>query len=189
MNILKVYTKSGFYSYSPYVVIYRFGKPFYAKKNRGKTIEFNLPEGVYEVVSGDLVKMSSPINYKLIDLPKPNHVTVFPGKVKIYVCDNPNRCTVNLNGKYHASFYFDYRFLDSSRYCITWICGHELGHYFYRGQKQISEQNCDHFAANLMLMIGYNPSQIDAAINEAISNGYLARVRKEMLYENLLEVQ
>lgn len=186
---LRVYTKTGFVSESPCVVIYRFGKPFFAKKNRSSKLEFNLPKGKYEVVFGNLKKMEKPVEYKMIDIPAPNHFTKFPNKIKIIICKNPNKCTVDLNGKYYTTFYFDKRFRDASRYCVTWICGHELGHYFYRGQGQISEQNCDHFAANLMLDIGYNPSQIDAAIGEAISNGYLARIRKDMLYENLLEIQ
>lgn len=41
----------------------------------------------------------------------------------------------------------------------------------------------------MMLRLGYNPSQIDAAIDMAISNGFLASKRKKVVYENLLKLK
>ncbi len=183
---LTVNKKTGFKSNSPVVVIYCNGLPFYAKsRSLNKSLEFNLPAGFYEIISGKITTLPQPLEYKLIDLPKPNNETKFNGKVKISYRENPNKCSVDLYSN-PIRIIFDNAFKKSSRYTKSWVIGHELGHLKYKGQGQKSEQNCDHYSANLMLKLGYNPSQIDAAIKEAISNGYNAVVRKELLYQNLI---
>lgn len=182
---------TGFYSYSPVICILRNDKPFYANtlKNGKKVMEFNLPPGEYDLIEGSFKKFLKPLEYKLIDLPKSNNELKFPGKVKIYWRENPNKCSVDLSDKYLMKVYFDPSFRDMSDYVRTWVLGHELGHYIYRGRGQRSEKCCDHVSANLMLMNGFNPKQIDAAIKIAISNGYHALERKNELYENLLTVK
>lgn len=185
----KVDKKSGFESYSPVVCIYRNGEPFYAIKRDGMRVLFNLPPGEYKLLAGKLKRLDRPVIYDKIKLPKPERLLKFSGKLKFYFIDNPNKCTVDLGDKYLTRVYFDHSFKSLPWVVQLWVVGHELGHYLYGGHGQISEQNCDHYSANMLLKIGYNPTQIDAAIENAISNGYHARIRKDKLYENLIKIK
>ena len=182
---------TGFYSYSPVICIYKYDKPFYANtlKNGNKVMEWNMPPGEYDLIEGNFKKFLKPLEYNLISLPKSLNEIKFPGKVKIYWTDNPNKCSVDLKDKYKMKVYFDHSFKNVSPYVRTWVLGHELGHYVYRGNGQKSEKLCDHLGGNLMLKNGYNPKQIDAAIEIAISNGYHALERKNELYQNLVTIK
>lgn len=115
-------------------------------------------------------------------------MTQFYGKIKIIWEDNPNKCSVSFDGG-NATFYFDHSFKNFPDFVCVWICGHELAHFLYKGQKQFSEKMCDNYSANMLLELGYNPSQITAAINMALSNGYLAQDRKKLVLQNLIKNQ
>lgn len=186
---LFVNKKTGFISDSDYVEIWRNNWPFYVRSKKGnKKISFNLPIGKYDIKEGFLKKLNEPLFYKKIKLPKPNRVTNFTGKVIVKYINNPHRCSVSFkNG--NATFYFDHEYKNYPDFVVTWICGHELAHFLYRGQKQFSEKMCDNHSANMLLELGYNHSQIKCAIDMAISSGYLAQSRKDFLYNNLLKNQ
>lgn len=180
--------KTGFISDSDRVEIWRNGWPFYNRTKRKGKISFNLPIGKFEIKYGNIEKLNEPIKYKKIKLPYPNNVTNFYGKIKIIWETNPYKCSVDFSGG-NATFYFDPSFKDFPDFVVVWICGHELAHFLYKGQKQFSEKMCDNYSSNMLLDLGYNPSQITAAINMALSNGYLARERKNFVLQNLLKNQ
>lgn len=179
--------KTGFITTSKRVVIFRYGIPFYCKTRKNKTLSFNLPAGNYLINEGDVKKLSNPIRFNKIKLTPPNKVSNFSGKINVSWIDNPNRCSVDLSSG-DADVYFDNEYRDYPWFVIIFIIGHELGHFLYRGRGQESEKCCDNYSANMMLDLGYNPSQIDAAIEMAISNKSKANARKKLVYENLLKV-
>ncbi len=180
--------KTGFKSDSDRVEIWRNGWPFYVRSKRKKEISFNLPIGKFDIREGDIKKLIEPIEYKKIKLPKPNKPTYFTGKIIVKWINNPHRCSVSFRSG-NAKFLFDHSYKEYPDFVIIWICGHELAHFLYRGQKQFSEKMCDNYSANMMLELGYNHSQIKCAIDMAISSGYLAQNRKDFLYNNLLKNQ
>lgn len=180
--------KTGFISDSDRVEIWCNEAPFYNRSKRKNKLSFNLPIGIYDVRYGNIDKLPIPIKYKKVILPKPNSVTNFYGKITIIWQDNPNKCSVSLSGG-NATFYFDPSFKEYPTFVVIWICGHELAHFLYKGQKQFSEKMCDNYSGNMMKELGYNPSQISAAIELSLSSGYLAKERKKFVTENLLKVQ
>lgn len=184
--LFSINKKTGFITTSKKVVIYRFGMPFYSRTRTKKFLKFNLPAGDYNLISGEISKMRSPIIYKKIKLPEPNKITKFSNNIKVYFVTNKNKCSVDLSGP-SPIFYFDNSFKNYPRFVITWICGHEIGHYFYRGEGHFSEKKCDIFSSNLMLDLGYNPSQINAAIQMALSDNKLSELRKKHVYSHLLK--
>ncbi len=192
--MLQVRELTGYKSNSPIICIFRNGKPFYAKTNKSGNISFNMPIGTYDVLAGELTKLNKPLKYELIKLPNPTKFIKFPERIKIHFGENPHKCSVRM-GKYQMDVYFDNSFKDADFYELMWIMGHECGHSFYGGcevgtpEYFKNEGYCDDFAANIMLIIGYNPSQIDAAIKQAISNGFHSKKRKESLYQNLIKIK
>jgi hypothetical protein len=172
--------KSGFISKDKNIVINDInGNIFYFKlNNEGKIIYFNLPEGEY-TTNNNLQKVTEPRKFKIKILPSPNRPKKLPKEFKIFFTENPNKCSVdNVN---HI-IYFDNSFKDAPQFVMDYIKLHELGHYFYSGQGQLSEKNCDQFAYNEMIKLGYNPSQVVAAINYSLSDRKEAVKRKNNLY-------
>lgn len=181
MPILLVDKKSGFKSDSPMVVIYHRGQAFYAKKNRGKGLRFNLPPGHYDVIAGR-VYPGKVVDYPFIKNSQPNDITRFPNDLDISFIDNPKKCSVDLR---RGKIYFDHSFRTMPRYVLMYVAGHELGHYYFKGRGQQSEKDCDTFSSNMMLAMGYNPSQINAAIKQALGGHYLSKCRKQYNLEKL----
>lgn len=172
--------KSGFLTNDKNIVINdELGNIFYFKlNNEGKWIYFNLPEGEY-TTNNNILKAKAPREFKLKQLPKPNRPKKLPENFRVVFTENPNKCSVdNVN---HV-IYFDNSFKDAPKFVMDYIKLHELGHYFYSGQGQLSEKNCDHFSFNEMIKLGYNPSQVIAGINYSLSDRKEAVKRKNNLY-------
>lgn len=185
---LIVTEKTGFVSQSPEVCIYKNGMPFYSMKRKGAIIAFNMPRGDYEVQKGIMTKRNV-INYPLIQLPKPDVNGQLPKKIKITYRENKYKCSVDISDNVTMKVYFDPMFKNYPEWVRDWILGHEAGHFRYRGKGTESEKNCDLFACNTMLISGFNPSQIQAAIDVSLSNGIISEHRKENMYESLKNVE
>lgn len=181
----EVKEKSGFKSNSNRVIIFKNGKPFYYRKNKNGVIRFNMPVGKFELIEG-VIKKSPFINYPLKKIIAPKNAMLLPKKTTIVFEPNPNKCSVDI---LKGLVIFDTSFKDCPDYVLVWVMGHEFGHYYYRGYGQESEKACDAFSANIMLTMGYNPSQINAAIKEILSDKALAEIRKECLTEHLKSVE
>lgn len=179
MFCFEVIEKSGFVSADKIICVYDSDNSiFYYKENESKkVIKFNLPKGIY--FSENNLQQINPIKYKYAKLSKTYNETKFPNEFKISFAKNPHKCTVDLN---NATIVFDNKYKLAERYTIDYIIFHELGHYFYYGKGQKSEIDCDKFAANCMLVIGYNPSQIRAAQFYTLSENEEAKERKKEIY-------
>lgn len=154
------------------------GSIFYYKENKErKNIKFNLPKGNYE--SKNNLKQIEPLKYKFAKLSKPYNTSILPEKFITSFGVNPHKCTVDLN---KGTVLFDNKYKDAERYTLDYIIFHELGHYFYYGKGQKSEIDCDKFAANCMLSLGYNPPQIRAAQFYTLSENEDAKERKNEIY-------
>lgn len=140
------------------------GALFYMLPFGSRARKFNLPAGLYS--SNLPLTKCNPIKYDLPTLPKPNKISP-QRKFKHFFETNPNKCTVDIST---GKIVWDKDFYNSlSRSEIAFIKMHEKGHYYYRGEGQQSEINCDIFAARQMLIRGFNPSQIAIAHNNSLS--------------------
>lgn len=188
MTELKVGEKSGFLSQSPVVEIIKDGLPFYKMERKARFIMFNMPIGDYEVVQGILTKRNI-IDYPLIPLPPPDANSHLPKKIVVKYIDNPHKCSVDISDSVTMKVFFDNQFKHYPEFVCDWIMGHEMAHYKYHGHGAESEQACDLYSCNIMLEMGLNPSQIQAAIDCALSNALISEHRKELIYEHLKNVQ
>lgn len=143
---------------SDFCVIHKNGKPFYWTKRK---VEFNLPVGIYEIVSGNVIDKDYSIEFKKFRLPKAQRV-IEPKQIIFSYGENPNKATVNLD---EGTAVLDYSLQYMPDYCLDFVKAHEYGHFFYK-----SEHLCDMFAANVMLDMGYNPFQIHLAAQETLRN-------------------
>jgi hypothetical protein len=175
----EVIGKSGFKSTDKVISIFDTDNSiFYYKENESKkNIKFNLPKGIYFTKNN--LEIIAPIKYKFSKLSKTYNETKTPESFIISYGNNPHKCTVDLN---KGTIFFDNRYKSAERYTIDYIIFHELGHYFYYGKGQKSEIDCDKFAANCMLSLGYNPSQIRAAQFYTLSENEEAKERKKEIY-------
>lgn len=85
------------------------------------------------------------------------------------------------------------RYKDSSKFIIYYLYLHEMGHFLYptnaarTGKRdRYKEFQCDKFAAKWMLKIGFNPSQVLAALKFVLGNSDEANYRynKMIIYLN-----
>ena len=186
--MLKVNEISGFVSQSPEVIIEKDGMPFYKQKRKSRFITFNLPEGNYNLVKGFVTKKNV-IDYPLIKLPVSRESGILPKKIEVKFITNKNKCSVDISDKKVMKIWFDKSFLNYPDYVRNWIKGHEAGHYLYSGSGVESEKNCDLFACNVMLVSGYNPSQIQSAIDCSLSNHLISEHRKDCVHESLQHLE
>lgn len=179
--ILNLTKKTGFKSKDKLIEIYDSNNlPFYVKKNERPEIYFNLPKGTY-ITRNNLIE-TKPRVYKLPKLKKPNDLSKIPVKFEVVFTNNPHKCSVNLKD---GIIYFDNSFRTMPKPLIDFVKFHELGHYFYRGQGNDSEKNCDLFSGSVMLAIGYNPSQIIWAQRSTLSEQKKAMDRKQHVEEKV----
>jgi hypothetical protein len=73
---------------------------------------------------------------------------------------------------------FDKSFKKEPKFVIDYILAHEYGHYFYSGRGNESEIDCDTFASNKLLKMGYNPSQLVTAGQSTLENTKENYIRK-----------
>lgn len=182
MTKFVVREKSGFSSVDYLIKVFdNRGILFYFRENlEGKKITFNLPKGMYQ--TQNTLYKTSPLNYKLINLPIPNNKKKLPSEFKIYYIKNPHKCSVD--NRRHI-IYFDLSFKNMPLPVKDYIKFHELGHYFYSGQGQRSEILCDLFAANQMLKVGYNKSQIAWAQRGTLGQTETSKERKEKVFNHI----
>lgn len=165
------------------------GNLFYiAKPKNGKAV-FNLPRGSYSIAQFLPIKVNKRrlYPYKLIRLPKKDRNLKAPKKFKLTFGENPSKATVNL---IEGTVFFDKEFYSTlKRIEKDFILAHERAHYFYKGGTTKKEQVCDAFAANKLLTMGYNPSQIDAAQKNTLhSKGSKNRIKLNLKdLENVTE--
>jgi hypothetical protein len=174
--VLKNQYKGGFVCSEPLILICdENGREFYKKENKRGYIHFNLPSGTYH--TQNILNAAPFRRYPLPPLAKENHLKE-QKPFKIVFANNPNKCSINTAS---GLVVFDYSFKDKPKYIIDFILWHEYAHYFYSGNGQKSEMNCDRYAQRQMLRQGYNPSQITTAITLTLSD--LASHRKNHVHQ------
>lgn len=171
MNNLILEEKTGFMTSTPFKILDEKGNIFYDSTftdhiEKGETLSFNLPLGVYKY-DGNFIKLSSPVKQIEISLP-PKERHIKNGKrYKIIFGDNPNKCTI-----FYAPgvILFDNSFRDAPLYWKYGIYFHELGHHYYK-----TEWKADAYAAKKMLEYGFNPSQVGRVGLMTLSQNSYAR--------------
>jgi hypothetical protein len=116
---------------------------------------FNLPSGEYTIIKGNIQKLRKPVHYRLPSLPSPERNIKPPFDYRILFAENPNKCSIFWDRK---EIVFDSSFLQAPQYELFFILFHEYGHALYK-----SEHLADLAAVRLMLIRGYNPSQVGKA--------------------------
>lgn len=184
--------KTGFKTTSPCVLIYENGMPFYARNVDANGLKFNLPAGEYDVKHGDL-DQCEPIAYPLMKIGAPTNVTPFPKNMELVWQPTEHKCQIDVHKN---KIYADPIFKTLPKYVFRWVYGHELGHFWYKAfpwsgkaERLQAEKDCDIFSGNLLLMEGYNPSQIRSAIDLAISNRLTSLCRKINVLDKLKDVE
>lgn len=151
----EVEKKTTFYSLDDLVEIERNGKPFY-KAFKGEPFYFNLPKGKYELIDGEIVETTKNLSFH-IDLPMKERNLKVP-KLSFRFGNSPSKAHIfKKQGKITVDKFYE----NKPDYISNFMKWHEVGHYDYE-----TEVYCDLFAANKMLSLGYNPSQIYSAMKE-----------------------
>lgn len=124
---------------------------------------FNLPKGKY--YTENKIQKIKNFDFTLNELPPPetNSYQIIK-KINIIPASNNHKGSIiidTINGK--ADIYYDKSLDDLPYFCKDFIIGHELGHLYY-----ISEDLCDVYSRNLLLKLGYNPSQLNKAIAKTL---------------------
>ena len=149
--------KTGFLPTDKGVVIYKYNfKGFFEKFYETKEFEFNLPIGLYFTdFPNSLIVLENPVYFKKAILPNIEHLHSFdPEKTELFLNENINKASIFIQ-KNVLSFDKDLFYnLDDSD--IVFVILHEHGHKFYN-----TESFCDRYAQNMMINLGYNPSQIN----------------------------
>jgi hypothetical protein len=170
--------KAGFLNLYPSqpVIIRDFrGKLFYSTEGLRPVQKFNLPEGQYYIDQGK-IKMIRFIPPKLNRLPTPERNLKPPFNFSIVFDYNPNKCTIRWKEKIIV---FDNSLRDYTLPELYFILFHEYSHALYK-----TERFADLCSANMMLIKGFNPSQIGAAPITSLSEKQLNR--KKFVVNNLI---
>lgn len=158
MELIMLNRKTGFRNLRPLhpVVIRDFrGKMFYSTEGLKPVKFFNLPPGQYYIESGDFVKMRKPYRFRLPKLPMPERNLKPPYDFDIIFGYNPNKCTINWIKK---TITFDTSLKNATIPVLWFMIFHEYGHSLYS-----TEKYADLCSSKLMLIRGFNPSQIGIA--------------------------
>jgi hypothetical protein len=181
MDILTVRQKTGFYRLNlkePVILNDFRGFEFYNTSRLKKPVkQFNLPEGSYTIVSGKFKPMSTPVNFPLPALPKPQRNLKKPMDFDVIFANNPFKCTVNWDDK---TITFDNDFKRKPLNELYFILYHEFGHHAFK-----SEHLADLYSARVMLNKGFNPSQIGLAPINSLSEKQL--IRKKHIVTKILQ--
>lgn len=175
--------KTGFRNITPYndIIIRDWrGVMFYTTEGITPVNEFNLPEGNYLIQAGAFNPLEKPVDYKKIKLPPPERTSYpNPFKFKMVFGHNPNKCSIIWERK---TILYDTKLLESPLYVLDFILFHEYSHRLYG-----TEKYADLSAANMMFLVGYNPSQIGYSPMDSLSES--ANSRKDFMVENLIRVR
>jgi len=108
---------------------------------------------------------------------KPEKKVRFKGIRRVLFRNNPNKCSIDVNS---GTLIFDKNFFKQLNIVqLYFILSHELGHYFY-----YSEHKADAFARFVMLMLGFNPSQIVAAASSTLIDKFRKNENLAQLLKN-----
>ena len=170
MKNLILENKTGFYTFSPFVIYEKNGNVFYSsdftnKIKEGKKLIFNLPAGDF-LLEGFINRLNNPKKFANISLPEPER-HLKKKRYKIIFGINPSKCTIYYNA---GLIIFDNAFKDAPLYIKFDIYFHELGHHFYK-----TEKFADLYAVKKMLDYGFNPSQIGRTSLIALGKNNLER--------------
>lgn len=172
--------KTGFINRSPIspIIIRDIrGIVFYDTSKLKKTVRtFNLPAGKYIIEKGNIKKLKKPVHYRLPLIKNSERNIKPPFDFKISFENNPNKCSIFWNEK---KIIFDSSFLQAPMNQLFFILFHEYGHALYK-----SEDLADLCAVRLMLIRGYNPSQIGQAPLHSLSTQQYER--KKLVIKKLL---
>ena len=154
--------KTGFKGYGRVKVLDHRKKWFYAFYFQ-PTGYFNLPRGIYYTDS-KIVKLYKPIKYDFTPLVKREKHRPLPKKIILKYSNNEtHKGTIVLTDNvYYITI--DKKYKEYPRPFRTFIKYHELGHHLYK-----TEEYADLFAYRLMLIRGYNPSQIYQSAHYTLS--------------------
>ena len=183
--MLEIKEKTGFKTKSPFLFICEDDMPFYVRVIDEKGLRFNLPAGNYDVKVGEF-EQCEPVDYPLIKIDEPYNFTPFPKALQLVYRPTPAKCQIDTD---NGIVYADPMFKKFPKYTWKWVYGHELGHFPYQGKGIKSEKDCDIFSANLLLMEGFNPSQIRSAIDLVLSNRLSSLCRKYNVLDNLVIIE
>lgn len=170
MDQIILHKKTGFKNLrlsSPIIIRDFRGIVFYSTEGLQPVKEFNLPEGCYYIDLGLIGEISTPVKVKLIEMPTAERWMKSPENFAVYFDDNINKCTIDWE---EETIVFDNVFKTRPLPEIYYILYHEFGHSLY-----LTEKYADMYAANRMLMKGYNMSQIGAAQLSALSHAQYDR--------------
>lgn len=155
----RVDSKTGFKALSNFTIYDEKGIEFYSDMftnnlEKSGNLTFNVPRGTY-YLKGFIEKLNKPVNYSTLKLPKRERNYV-KKKFHLKYVNNPNKCSIN---RLTGEILFDKAFLKAPKYIVFDIVCHEFGHQFYE-----TEHYADAYSTNMMLDIGFNPSQIGRAM-------------------------
>jgi len=158
-SIITVDKKTGFKALSDFTLYDSKGIEFYNNNftnsfNHKGLLTFNVPRGTYKVL-GFIEKLDKPINYSTLKLPKKERNWV-KKNFNVFFVNNKNKCSIN---RLTGNIYFDHRFKKAPKYILFDILCHEFGHQYYE-----TEHYADMYATNMMLNLGFNPSQIGKSL-------------------------
>ena len=175
MEKIVVRKKTGFQCLcSRLVILDNKGREFYTFTPQSGKVLFNLPKGLYWT-KNDVKRLAKPVTYKLPKLRKRTTHENLPEKFNIIVGNNPNKVSVFLTGGDTIDILVDKKLTGLPKYKLVYFLFHELGHFFYRGQGNQSEIDCDTFAQRQMLIRGYNPSQTWSACHHTLNSYHVER--------------
>jgi hypothetical protein len=170
MRPLNIDKKTGFRSTMPFIINDQRGIIFYSsdftdKIASGKPLEFNVMSGMF-TYDGNFVKLDSPVPVKNIATPLKER-NINSKRYDIQFGNNPNKCTIFYDA---GVILFDNSFLNKPLYIKYTIYFHELAHHYY-----VTESKADLYAAKVLLELGFNPSQIELAFLESLSEASIER--------------
>ena len=170
MQKIAIPKKTTFYTYvSPIIINDDRGKEFYFYQwdnDRFNYQLFNLPKGKYY---SKYPIFLSDVNLEFAKIPnEPPEKDDYLRIKKIYIKEgnNPHKASIYIYSyKPFATIIYDKSLNEQPYYVKDFILAHELGHLYYH-----TEEYCDRFARNLCLSLGYNPSQLNKAIEYSLNN-------------------
>lgn len=138
-------------------------------------------------IHGDAYKVTSRLDY-LVKLPKGKYF--FPQELKITFTNDDTKASVNLKD---GKLTINEKYRKYPIWMIYFLYFHEVAHFLYPsgklGRTAENEFRCDRLAAKLMLTMGFNPSQILAAMKFGLDNGSEQNYRYKRMVNYLNEVK
>jgi hypothetical protein len=130
-----------------------FGLEVFTNVGSGAAV-VNCPAGTWDIF-GDFTEVE-PVNYRPNGCEYPKKQRNVTRKINTFFEPNKNKATINLkNGSIKIDLHF---WMPLNQAQKDFVLLHEYGHFYYD-----SEPDCDYFAAEKMLEMGYNPSTISVA--------------------------